>query len=195
MGTGTGSNIIIIGFSTTGKSVTARIVADKLGWDLVDIDNEIEKSFEISIPEIFARHGEQAFREKENDILKHTCQREHVVIACGGGVVVNPINRELIQNSGIVILLEAKVPTIYQRLKADVQDSDKPVVRPLLQSGDPIQRIKALKEQRQLLYDSVADWIIYTDYLTVNEVAMEMVVARLEALLSAEYNIAIKPNP
>ncbi len=167
-------NVILIGFSATGKSRVGGEVARRLGWDFVDTDDEIVKLSGKTIPRIFAEDGEEHFRALEHRVLKEACQREGVVIAAGGGAIVNPQNRELMLGSGVVICLEAKPETIYQRLLADTEYVPNPVVRPLLAGANPLERIRSLKEARQPFY-AISDWTISTDNLTIDEVAGEVV--------------------
>ncbi|MFM8593353.1 MAG: shikimate kinase, partial [Chloroflexota bacterium] len=79
--------LVLIGLSGVGKSTTGRIAADLLGWDLIDTDAEIEREAGMTVPEIFSRLGEPAFRETERAHLARALDRENVVIACGGGAV------------------------------------------------------------------------------------------------------------
>jgi shikimate kinase/3-dehydroquinate synthase len=173
MGQGNFSNIILTGFSYTGKSVVAREVARRLGWSFVDTDDEIVSLAGKTIPEIFSQDGEQWFRELERRVLQSACERKDVVIATGGGAVVDAGNRELMSKSGVVICLEAQPDTIYCRLLADAEKGET-VVRPLLATPDPKQHIQKLKELRQPYY-ALSDWAVHTDNLTIDEVCQEVV--------------------
>ncbi len=173
MGQGNFGNIILTGFSYTGKSVVAQEVARRLGWSFVDTDDEIVSLAGKPIPEIFSQHGEQWFRKLERRVLQSACERKDVVIATGGGAVVDADNRELMKKSGVVICLEAQPDTIYRRLLADAEKGET-VVRPLLATPDPKQHIKKLKELRQPYY-ALSDWAVHTDNLTIDEVCQEVV--------------------
>ena len=168
------NNIALIGFSTTGKSAVARMVAAQLGWDFVDTDDEIVRHSAKSIPDIFEQDGEDEFRQLEREALKQSCQRDRVVIAAGGGAIVDPGNRELLLKTSVVICLESRAETVYQRLLQDTVDSSDPVVRPLLAGDDPLGRIKQLKASRQSYY-AIADWTVHTDNLTLEEVSREVI--------------------
>ena len=172
MGQGNFGNIILTGFSYTGKSVVAREVARRLGWSFVDTDDEILSLAGKTIPEIFSQDGEQWFRELERRVLQSACERKDVVIATGGGAVVDADNRELMNKSGVVICLEAQPDTIYRRLLADAEKGET-VVRPLLATPDPKQHIKKLKELRQPYY-ALCDWAVHSDNLTIDEVCQEV---------------------
>jgi len=171
VGKAAGRNIILIGFSTTGKTRVGAEVARRLGWHLADTDSRIVEMAGKPIERIFAEDGEARFREYEKAALAEACGHGRAVIACGGGVVVDPANREMMSDSGVVILLEARPETIYQRLSENTGDE----VRPLLAGDDPMQNIRALKEKRQVLYDEASDWTVCTDNLTIEEVCDEVI--------------------
>jgi len=165
------NNIVLIGFSTTGKSQVARGVACLLEWDFFDTDVEIERLAGKEIPRIFAEEGEAHFRKLESQVVQQTCSRMHTVIATGGGAVLDPWNREAMSSNGVVVLLEANPETIHERLVQARQESGG--VRPLLEVADPLARIKDLKASRLPFY-SIADWTVHTDYLTIPEVCREV---------------------
>ncbi|OGO03184.1 MAG: 3-dehydroquinate synthase [Chloroflexi bacterium RBG_13_53_26] len=171
MGKGSHSRIILIGFSTTGKSEAARKIASHLGWGLVDTDEEITKLTGRNIPEIFAQDGEDHFREMEQQVLAKACEKTRVVIACGGGAVIDSHNRQLMKGSGFVVCLETNPEMIYQRLLKDTEVSGN--IRPLLAVPDPLERIRQLKESRQHYY-AIADWTVHTDNLILEEVQQEV---------------------
>lgn len=162
--------IILIGFSGTGKSKIAREIAEHLGWNTIDTDEEVSALARKGIAEIFAQDGEGRFREMEQEVLAAACQRSGVVIACGGGAVIAAGNRKLMKESGFVVCLEASPEVIYRRLVEDTRTSGG--IRPLLNVPDPLERIRLLKESRQHHY-AVADWIVHTDHLTPDEVRQE----------------------
>ena len=164
-------NIILTGFSFTGKTRVGQEVARRLGWGFVDSDDQIVAIAGKDIPEIFAQDGEPKFRQLERQVLEEVCAKESFVIAVGGGAVVDPKNRELFAQSGVVICLEAKPQTIYQRLLAAQKANS--VVRPLLTVDDPPKRIEELKRSRQPFY-ATADWTVHTDNLTLDEVCDEV---------------------
>jgi len=168
----TGSRIILIGFSTTGKSRVGREVAKRLGWELVDTDEEIVRLAGKSIAQIFAEEGEEHFRQLERQILAKACGKERAVIAAGGGAILDSQNRELMKRRGVVVCLEATPETIYQRLLKDTEASGP--LRPLLAVPNPSERINQLKEYRQPYY-AMADWTVHTDELSVEEVCQEVI--------------------
>ena len=147
-------------------------MARRLGWNFVDSDEEIVALARKSIPDIFAQDGEEHFRELEHQVLQRACEEKETVIAIGGGAIVDQRNRELFARSGVVICLEAKPQTIYERLRTNQKNSS--VVRPLLAVADPLERITQLKASRQPYY-ATADWSVYTDSLPIDEVVDEVV--------------------
>ncbi len=167
-------NIVLIGFSGTGKSVVARRLARRLGWRHVDLDSEIVRREGRPIHAIFATSGEAAFRALEQREVERACGRSHQVIATGGGAVINPRSREVLRRDNLVILLDAAPETIHQRLS----QSRRGERRPLLEAADPLVRIRALKAEREAIYRLAAHEVVRTDELSPDEV-----VEHLEALV------------
>ena len=168
------TNLIITGFSGTGKSLVAIEVALRLNWDFLDTDDEIVKQAGKTIAEIFRQDGEAGFRELEREMIRKACQQKHTVISIGGGAIVDPQNYELLAKTGLIVCLEAKPETIYERLFREAARSPETEVRPLLTVDNPLERIRQLKASRQSHY-AKADWTIHTDGLNVNEVAEEVI--------------------
>ena len=167
-------SIILTGFSGTGKSAVGREVARSLGWRFVETDEEVVAQAGKSIADIFAQEGEPRFRELERQAVRVACQGERVVVSTGGGALIDAENRELMLNSGgVVVCLEARLQTIYQRLTGDGDDGSDATVRPLLAGPEPLERIRSLKEQRQSTY-ALAHWTVHTDDLTLDQVATEV---------------------
>ena len=168
------ANIILTGFSGTGKSLVAKEVAQRLSWDFIDTDEEIVKQAGKPIAEIFQRDGEGRFRELEYEAIERACQQEQAVIAIGGGAIVDPRNYELLVQNGLIVCLEAKPETIYQRLFQETGYESEPEIRPLLADENPLECIRQLKVSRQPYYAN-ADWTVHTDNLSISEVAEEVI--------------------
>ena len=166
-------NIILTGFSGTGKSRIGAEVARVLGWQLIDTDAEIVQRAVKPIASIFSEEGEAAFRSLEREVLEEACAVDQRVIATGGGVLMDPKNRELVFSQGLVVGLEATPETIYQRLKAQGDGRD-PEDRPLLTASNPLKRIQELKGSRQSFY-AMAHWTVHTDNLSEAQTAAEVV--------------------
>lgn len=167
--------IALIGFSGTGKSAVARLLAQRLGWDAADTDAEIERSCGIPIPTIFREHGEAAFRASERAILGELLERDHVVVATGGGA---PVAKEswdrghLGRDGTLVLALDALPETILGRLVVQANSEGAAVERPLLAAADPLARIRTLKAERQHVYDA-ADLTLAVDTMDAAAVADE----------------------
>lgn len=141
-------NIILIGFMGTGKTVTGRLLAERTGMELVDMDSLIELRQGKTIPQIFAESGEAGFRVLERELVKELSKKTGLIISTGGGVVTNPDNLADFKKSGLMVCLTASPETIFRRLETDT-------TRPLL-SGDKKEQIAALLEKRRPLYDAVS---------------------------------------
>ena len=168
------TNLVITGFSGTGKSLVTREVARRLNWDFLDTDDEIVKQIGRPITEIFRDDGEARFRELEHQAIKNACEQKQLVIAIGGGAIVDPRNYELLFETGLIICLEAKPEKIYERLFREAACNPETEVRPLLTVENPLERISQLKAARQSHY-AKADWTIHTDYLSIGGVAKEII--------------------
>ena len=134
-------NIALVGFMGTGKSSVGRLAAEQLRFAFIDTDELIENEVGHSIPEIFARLGEPAFRKYERDVVEALSARRDTVIATGGGLVADPSNLASLKTHALVVCLWASPETIWERVRS--QSS-----RPLLQTPDPQARIRELLEQR-----------------------------------------------
>jgi 3-dehydroquinate synthase len=166
-------NIFLIGFSGTGKTRVAHRVARRLGWDAFDMDVEIVGRAGKAIERIFDEDGEAAFRKLESEVLREACSKERQVIATGGGSFIDPDNRRLMLQSGLVVCLDAQPETVLHRLQEYEDNGDGTTVRPMLESDDPLGRIRELKAKRQPYYDQ-AHWTVHTDLIAEGEVAREV---------------------
>lgn len=172
-------NILLTGFSGTGKTVVAQEAARLLGWAFMDTDLEVERRAGKSVAAIFAENGEAAFRSLEAEALREACAERDTVIATGGGAFIDPSNRELMLRSGLVVALEATPETIGERLhhgggNGHGRANRPPAERPLLRGTDPLEQVRGLKASRQADY-AHAHWTVHTTGLTVAEAAQEVV--------------------
>ncbi|MFH1140973.1 MAG: 3-dehydroquinate synthase [Chloroflexota bacterium] len=165
--------IIITGFSGTGKSRVGRAVAQLLGWEFVDTDAEVVRRAGKPIARIFQEEGEESFRVMERQVVKEACAGHRIVVASGGGAIVDPDSRALMDASGFLVCLEARPEAIYARLHGQSDVEEGPVVRPLLEGADSMERIRLLKDHRQPVY-AQARWTVHTDSLSVEEAAQEV---------------------
>lgn len=136
-----------------GKTTVGKLIAKRLNKTFIDSDHEIERRTGVNIPLIFELEGEAGFRAREAAIIEELTQQENLVLATGGGAVLNPQNRENLRRNGTVIYLRAKVEDLWQRTRHDKN-------RPLLQTADPRGKLKELFAQRDPLYQEVADIIV-----------------------------------
>jgi shikimate kinase len=159
--------IYIIGFSGAGKTTEGAIIADMLGRKFVDLDQAITGRTGKTIPQIFEEGGQDRFRAVETHVLHELAAAErNAVIACGGGTVCERVNRRILKESGLSILLVADVQTIYKRTRS----SD----RPLLGGADPLRKIEELLRARRPLYLECADWIFSTGRALPDEVGRDI---------------------
>ena len=164
--------VILIGLSGTGKTSLAPLVAERLGFEPVDTDAQVEARFGCSIPEIFERFGEPVFRAAERQALLSACARERVVISTGGGVILDEANWVAMRPGSVVVHLQASPETIVERLRQQ-WGSDPRAVRPLLRGDEPERRIEALWKERGVLY-ARADLTVHTDGKSLEVVAGEI---------------------
>ncbi len=166
------NKLILTGFSGSGKSQVGLAIAGIQGWDFWDTDEEVVRVSGKSIADIFEEDGEAVFRYLEKEAVARACAESGVVVSTGGGAIVDPDNYSAMAASGVIVCLEAEPETIVQRL-GQPQNGDETVeVRPMLAGPDPIQRVRELKAERQAYYD-LAEGVVRTDGLTVQEVAQE----------------------
>lgn len=164
-------NIFLVGPMGSGKSAVGRRLAGRLGLEFVDSDDEIESRTGVDIPYIFEREGEAGFRQRESDVLDELTQRRGVLIATGGGAVLDAATRERLKARGCVVYLRTSVGQQLARTRRGEQ-------RPLLNNPDPRGTLERLMMQRAPLYEESADLTVDTDGRRVTAV-VEEIVARL----------------
>jgi 3-dehydroquinate synthase len=166
------NNIFLVGLMGSGKTTIGRSLAKKLNLRFVDADQEIEARTGASIPLIFEIEGEASFRQREADVIRDLTAKKGIVLATGGGAVLNETSRQLLRERGTVVYLRASVASILQRTSHDKN-------RPLLQTPDPKARIEELSRQRSPLYQEVAHIIIETGRPNVHSV-VQNILSQLE---------------
>ncbi len=170
------NNIFLVGLMGAGKTTIGRQLARKLGMRFVDSDHEIEARTGASIPWIFEIEGEASFRRREADMIRELSAQDGLVLATGGGAVLNPASREFLAGRGTVIYLRAGIGSILQRTSHDKN-------RPLLQTADPRARLEELLAQRDPLYREIADLVIDTGRPNVQSM-VQTILDQLAALAS-----------
>jgi len=168
--------LTLIGYRATGKTTLARLLAERLGWDWVDADVEIERRAGKSIARIFAEDGEAAFRALEVAITADLCRRERLVLAAGGGAPLREENRRAMKAAGPVGWLRALPETIHQRMAADATTA---VRRPNLTAGGGLAEIVELLRRREPIYQEAAAVEIDTEGRSPEQLVAE-IVDRLE---------------
>jgi shikimate kinase len=156
-------NIVLIGYRGTGKSTVGKLLAARLGRELVSTDAEIIKRAKRTIPEIVTQEGWEYFRNLESDICRELASRDKLVIDTGGGAILRTQNVEALKKNGTVFWLTASVETIGKRIGGDNQ-------RPSLTGAKSfIDEIQDVLRERTLNYQAAADYTIATDDRSVNQ--------------------------
>ena len=146
-------NLILVGMMGSGKTTMGRALAKHLGKAFVDSDEEIIKRTGVTIPHIFDIEGEAGFRQREATTIRELVRRDNMVLATGGGAVVDEQNRAMLRQNGIVIYLKASVHDLWHRTRHDRN-------RPLLQAGNPHAKLAELFQLRDPLYRQVSDIVV-----------------------------------
>jgi shikimate kinase len=164
--------ITLVGMPGSGKTTVGRQLARRLGLPFFDSDHVIEERIGCSIRDYFAREGEAAFRDLEQQVLADLAQGPAAVIATGGGAVLREANRAALRQGGRVVYLRSSPEELYRRLKNDT-------TRPLLQVADPLGKLRELYAQRDPLYREAAHFAIETGRPSVPRL-VNMIVMQLE---------------
>ena len=160
-------NVYLIGPMGSGKTAVGRRLATLLGWEFFDSDAEIEKRTGVDIRFIFEKEGEARFRQRERDVIADLTALDGVVIATGGGVILDPANRERLAKTGTVVYLETTIDTLVRRTKTAK-------TRPLLMNDDPRAVLERMMVVRRPLYEGAADLKIETTGRQVRAVAADI---------------------
>jgi len=147
--------VALAGFMGTGKSRIGWELSRRLQLTFIDTDRVIERVSCLKIPEIFELYGEETFRAYETEVVRRTLRLDDVVVSTGGGTVVRAENRRLLRARGPVVVLDASPETIYKRTRRHK--------RPMLEVGDPTERIRSLMRERAPAYDEVASFHVSGD--------------------------------
>lgn len=167
------NNVILIGFMGSGKTTVGLRLSYRLRRAVIDTDKEIEKEEKRTISEMFARDGEEYFRDRETAFLRKLSESTGSrIISVGGGLPLRKENRKLLHELGQVFYLKASAETIYERVKHDT-------TRPLLQGDNPQEKIRSLLELRDSCYAEAADVTI-----DVNGKSFEQILDEIEQYVS-----------
>lgn len=158
------TNLVLIGYRGSGKSEVAKLLAARLGREVVSLDAEIVRQ-EGPIPDIVAKHGWPHFRDIEAEVTKRVAARDGIIIDCGGGVILRPENVENLRRNGKLIWLRASVPVIVKRIEGGTQ-------RPPLTEGKSFtEEVEGVLRERTPLYEAAAHAHVDTDRLDLEQVA------------------------
>jgi shikimate kinase len=163
------ANLVLIGFSGTGKSTVAGELAARLGWLAVDTDADLVARFGMSIGNVFREVGEPAFRAAEREAVVERCEGTKQVISVGGGAPVDPVGRAAILDGNVVVRLDATPETILRRLREGPNAEE----RPMVAGVDPLGRIQSLLAARSAAY-AIADYLVDTENRTPAAVALDV---------------------
>jgi shikimate kinase len=163
--------ITLVGYRGVGKSTVAPELARRLGWSWMDADVELERRAGCSIAEMFRSRGESSFRALEADILADLLSRDRLVLAAGGGAVLNDETRRRMQQAGPVVWLSAPIDVLVDRLARDASTGQR---RPSLTGLPPYEEIRELLARREPLYAAVASVRIDTADRSVEEIVAEL---------------------
>jgi shikimate kinase len=160
-------NLYLVGFMGTGKTTVGRAVAHRIGFTAIDSDHEIERITGKSIPDLFATEGEPAFRVRERAFIETGHPAQRTLVACGGGLIVQPGAIELLKARGVLICLHASIETILDRTSRNRN-------RPLLNVENPEERVRTLYAEREAIYLRTGT-LILTDSRPLNDIVSHVV--------------------
>lgn len=160
-------NIFLVGLMGAGKTTIGKSLANRLEKSFIDSDHEIQKRTGVSIPVIFDIEGETGFRRRESEMLRELVKLENIVLATGGGAVLDKGNRDLLRQNGIVIYLRAAVSDLWHRTRHDKN-------RPLLQTPNPHAVLCELYLQRDPLYREIAHIIVETGKQSARSLVLQI---------------------
>jgi shikimate kinase len=167
-----GMIITLIGYRGSGKSSLAGPLADQLGWCAIDADDEIEQRAGKTIAEIFADDGEPKFRELERQVMKNLLESDQLIIAAGGGAILNEKTRSQMKAAGPVVWLRASVDVLAARIGGDETTAAR---RPNLTSTGGREEIERVLAEREPLYRECASCTVDTGSWTVDEMIAKIV--------------------
>jgi len=161
------SRIFLVGPMGSGKTTIGRRLAKNLRMKFIDSDQELERRTGASVALIFDVEGEQGFRERESRIIEELTQLDDTVVATGGGAVLDPVNRNALASRGFVVYLHADLDQLVERTRRDTN-------RPLLNTENPEDRLREILEVRDPLYREIADLIVDTGSVSLNDVMKQI---------------------
>lgn len=174
-------NIFLVGMMGAGKTTVGKLLAKHLSKEFLDCDEELQRRTGVTVAHIFDVEGEAGFRRREAALIQELVQLDNIVLATGGGAVLDEGNRGALAQNGVVVYLKGSVQDLWQRTRHDR-------ARPLLQTADPLGKLKELYAQRDPLYASVADVTVMSGKQSAHHL-----VARLEQELQLTHSSQATP--
>jgi shikimate kinase len=171
-------NIFLIGYRCTGKTLVGSALASRLNMFFVDADTRLVAEEGLTISEMVADQGWEYFRVKEKALIKSICRLDGLIIATGGGVVLDPDNVMAMKESGKLVWLRAAPETIRKRIQQDKHTADQ---RPALTSRGVFEEIEATLIKRSPYYRAAMDFFVHTDNPTVDEICT-LIIDRLKGM-------------
>jgi len=165
-------NIVLIGYRGAGKTVVGMALSKRLGKDFCDTDDYIEEKVKMPISDLVAKEGWVFFREREKDAIREVSSFQDCVIAAGGGAVLDAENVENLKKNGVVVLLEAQIQTIVERMRFDKKTEQQ---RPSLTDKDPYEEIEEVLEFRRPIYQGAMDFSVDTTAKSIENIVDEII--------------------
>ncbi len=169
-----GRPLVLVGMMGAGKTTVGRRLANRLGRQFIDSDEEIERAAQMTIPEIFEQRGEPEFRAGEMRVIARLLRESDIVLATGGGAFVNPETRALVKAEAISVWLKADLDVLFERVSRRSN-------RPLLKTADPRGTLEKLIADRYPVYEE-ADVTVMSRDVPQDNVAADVVSAVLDHL-------------
>ncbi len=161
------NNIYLVGLMGSGKTTVGKLASKQLGKSFVDSDHLIEERTGVRVPLIFEYEGEEGFRKRETKVLEELIAMKNIILATGGGIILEKSNQKLLVENGLVIYLKADYDLLASRLRSDL-------TRPLLQGVNIKDRLKNLFMERDPIYKSIADCVIETKNKRATDIVKEI---------------------
>jgi shikimate kinase len=163
--------VVLIGYRASGKTSVGQVLAARLGWRFADTDAEVEGQAGRSIAEIVAAEGWPGFRAREREAVGRLCAEKQLVIAAGGGAVLDPANRDEFKRGAVVVYVKSDAATLASRLAADPLTASQ---RPGLTGADALGEVEQVLGEREPIYEAAADWRIEAAGRGIGEIAAEI---------------------